>query len=303
MRPHRRSGAISWFGRGLRHSSVPANFRIANARNAGPGRPLGRRGCTLPWTGESTAARWLKAGVVVLSAAVLTLTSTASASEIPALLKLAVARSEAVDQWSSLLTEAALRTGLPVVWLHDLMLAESNGNAHAVSSKGAIGLMQLMPATYAMLRMPLDLGADPFAPHDNIVAGAMYLRLLVDRYGWPSALAAYNAGPARLDAFLAHGRALPAETIAYVWRLAPEHAGSFGGSVAVRSPTPSEAALNTRPNASPARSPETMFVAVASTPSTAPTSAEKAIANRREIAASWRQSSLFAPISGSQARP
>ena len=196
-----------------------------------------------------------------------------------------------------------MATGLPAIWLRDLMRAESNGNPLAVSPKGAIGLMQLMPATYAMLHVPLGLGADPFAPRDNILVGAMYLRLLVDRYGWPGALAAYNAGPARLHAFLTHGRALPAETIAYVWRFAPEHAGSFGGSVTVRSPTPSKAALNARPNAPPASSPETMFVAVASTPSTAPTSAEEAVANRRETAASWRESSLFAPISGSQARP
>ena len=300
--PRRRS-VIPWFGRGLRHSSVPANFRIANARNAGPGRPLGRRGCALPWTGASTAAGWFKVGAVATAATGLMFISRASASEVPAQMRSANARSATVDQWSGLLAEAALRTGLPVSWLHDLLRAESNGNALAVSPKGAIGLMQLVPATYAMLRIPLGLGADPFAPRDNILAGAMYLRLLVDRYGWPGALAAYNAGPARLDAFLTRGRALPAETITYVWRLAPTHAGSFGGSVAMRSPTPSGTALNTRPSARPARSPETMFVAVASTPSTAPTNAEEAVANRRETAASWRDSSLFAPISDSQARP
>ena len=303
MGPHRRPASIPLFGRGPRHSSVPANSCIADARSAGPGRPSGRRGCALPWTGASTLAWWFKVGAVVPLAAVLTLTSPASASEVPAQMPSANARSASVDQWSGLLAEAASRTGLPVSWLHDLLQAESNGNALAVSPKGATGLMQLMPATYAMLRIPLGLGADPFAPRDNILAGAMYLRLLVDRYGWPGALAAYNAGPARLDAFLTRGRALPAETITYVWRLAPEHAGSFGGGVAMRSPTPSGAALHTRPSARPARSPETMFGAVASTPSTAPTSAEEAVANRRKTAASWRESSLFAPISGSQARP
>ncbi len=256
----------------------------------------------MPWTGAGAGAWWLEAGAVVLSAAALLLTSPASAGEIPAQGRSASARS-AVEQWSGLLADAALRTGLPTVWLHDLMRAESNGNALAVSPKGAVGLMQLMPATYAMMRIPLGLGADPFAPRDNILAGAMYLRLLVDRYGWPGALAAYNAGPARLDAFLAHGRALPAETIAYVWRLAPEHTEGFGGSGAVRSPTPSGAPLNARPNAPPARSPETMFAGVASTPSTSPTSAEEAVANRRKTAANWRESSLFARISGSQARP
>lgn len=303
MGPRRRPANIPLFGRGLRHSSVPANFRIADARSAGPGRPLCRRGCALPWTGASTPAGWLKLGAVAATAMVVTLTSRASASEKPAQIRSASARSAAVDQWSGLLAEAAVRTGLPAIWLRDLMRAESNGNALAVSPKGAIGLMQLMPATYAMLRIPLGLGADPFAPRDNVLAGATYLRLLADRYGWPGALAAYNSGPGRLDALLTHGRALPAETIAYVWRLAAEHAGGFGGSVALRSPTPSGAALNARPNARPARSPEAMFVAVASIPSTAPTSTEEPIANRRETAASWRESSLFARISGLQARP
>ena len=303
MGPRCRPGAIPCFGRGLRHSSVLANFRIANARNAGPGRPLGRRGCTSSWTGESTAAWWLKAGAVAAATTGLMFISSASASEVPAQMPPTSVHSAAVDQWAGLVAGAGSRTGLPAIWLHDLMRMESNGKPLAVSSKGAIGLMQLMPATYAMLRVPLGLGANPFDPRDNVLAGAMYLRLLVDRYGWPGALAAYNAGPARLDSFLAHGRALPAETIAYVWRFAPEHAGSFGGSVAARSPTPPQAALNTRPNASPARSPETMFAGVASTPSTAPMSAEEAVANRRKTAASWRESSLFAPISGSQARP
>ena len=303
MAPRRRPDVTPRFGRGLRHSSIPANFRMARARSASPGRPSGRRVCALPWTGASAGARWFKAGAVILSAAVLMLGSRASASALPAQMRSASSRSARVDQWSRLLAEAAFRTGLPADWLHDLLRAESNGNPLAVSPKGAIGLMQLMPATYAMLRVPLGLGANPFAPRDNILVGAMYLRLLVDRYGWPGALAAYNAGPARLDTFLAHGRALPAETIAYVWRLAPEHTEGFGGSGAVRSPTPSGAPLNARPNARPARSPETMFVAVASTPSTAPTSAEEAVANRRETAASWRGSSLFAQISGSQARP
>ena len=84
-----------------------------------------------------------------------------------------------------------------------------------------MGLMQIMPETWASLQVRYGLGADPFDAHDNILAGAAYLRELHDRYGAPGFLAAYDAGPARYDAYLATGRPLPSETLAYVNRLAP----------------------------------------------------------------------------------
>lgn len=84
------------------------------------------------------------------------------------------------------------------------------------SSAGAIGLMQLMPATWADMRRTLGLGADPDDPHDNIVAGSCYLRMMYDRFGYPGLFAAYNAGPARYAAHLATGRALPQETVGYL---------------------------------------------------------------------------------------
>lgn len=65
--------------------------------------------------------------------------------------------------------------------------------------------MQLMPGTWKEVRRTLNLGADPFDPHDNIVAGAAYLRWLHDRYGDTGFLAAYNAGPGRYDDHLATG--------------------------------------------------------------------------------------------------
>jgi hypothetical protein len=65
-----------------------------------------------------------------------------------------------------------------------------------------------------------SISADPYA-HDNIIAGAAYLRVLHDRYGAPGFLAAYNAGPARWENHLATGRPLPMETQAYLARLAP----------------------------------------------------------------------------------
>ncbi len=96
------------------------------------------------------------------------------------------------------------------------MRAESFGDVHAISPKGAMGLMQIMPQTWATLRQRYHLGADPYDVHDNIIAGAGYLRELHDRYGVPGFLAAYNAGPGRYDDHRATGRALPAETRAYV---------------------------------------------------------------------------------------
>jgi hypothetical protein len=84
-----------------------------------------------------------------------------------------------------------------------------------------MGLMQIMPETWAALRSRYTLGADPYDAHDNILAGAAYLRELHDRYGAPGFLAAYNAGPARYEDHLATGRSLPAETRAYVAALAP----------------------------------------------------------------------------------
>ncbi len=125
------------------------------------------------------------------------------------------------DQIEHFVAEAALRFGIPASWISTVMQAESRGAVHAVSSKGAMGLMQIMPQTWADLRLRYGLGADPFDPHDNILAGAAYLRELHDRYGAAGFLAAYNAGPGRYEDYLASGRPLPLETQAYVAGLSP----------------------------------------------------------------------------------
>lgn len=114
------------------------------------------------------------------------------------------------------------------------MHAESDGIAHAVSPTGAIGLMQLMPKTWSALSARYHLGSDPFDPHDNILAGAAYLRELHDRYGSPGFLAAYNAGPGRYEQHLASGRPLPAETRAYVAALTPLIDGAKARSASPR---------------------------------------------------------------------
>jgi hypothetical protein len=126
----------------------------------------------------------------------------------------------AVDPLTAAITEAAQRFALPAAWIRAVVRAESNGNPHATSPKGAMGLMQVMPATWTKLRLIHGLGADPYDPHDNIIAGAAYIRALYDRYGSPGWIAAYNAGPGRYEAWL-KGRPLPSETIAYVATVAP----------------------------------------------------------------------------------
>jgi soluble lytic murein transglycosylase-like protein len=90
-----------------------------------------------------------------------------------------------------------------------------------------MGLMQIMPDTYDELRLRYALGSDPFEPHDNIMAGAAYIREMADRYGAPGFLAAYNAGPSRMDSYLTGGEPLPDETVNYVASVAPR-IGSAG---------------------------------------------------------------------------
>ena len=135
---------------------------------------------------------------------------------VAVLVSVSPVRMAQADPYADMITEAATRAQIPASWIAAVLHAESRGDARAVSSAGAMGLMQVMPGTWASLRMSLGLGDDPFDPHDNILAGATYLRWMRDRYGEAGFLAAYNAGPARCDEHLATGRPLPAETQNYV---------------------------------------------------------------------------------------
>lgn len=124
--------------------------------------------------------------------------------------------------YAAFVAEAAQRFGLAQDWIWTVMRVESAGHPHVVSRAGAIGLMQLMPITWASLASRHGLGSDPFDIRANILAGAAYLRAMLDRYGdLSTALAAYNAGPARVDGWRAGTQSLPAETVAYVARIAP----------------------------------------------------------------------------------
>ncbi|MFG1419905.1 lytic transglycosylase domain-containing protein [Xanthobacter sp. V0B-10] len=125
------------------------------------------------------------------------------------------------DRYADFIAEAVERFDIPSAWIRSVMRAESDGAARATSPKGAMGLMQIMPETWAELRIHYGLGDDPYDPHDNIMAGAAHLRELFDRYGNPRFLAAYNAGAGRYDAARKE-RPLPAETRAYVDKLASD---------------------------------------------------------------------------------
>jgi soluble lytic murein transglycosylase-like protein len=128
------------------------------------------------------------------------------------------------DPWRDSIAEASRRFDVPEPWIRAVMRAESGGRAMLdgrpiTSRAGAVGLMQVMPATYAEMRAAHSLGPDPADPHDNILAGTAYLRAMFDRYGYPGLFAAYNAGPGRYEQSL-RGRPLPDETRAYLTTVA-----------------------------------------------------------------------------------
>jgi D-alanyl-D-alanine carboxypeptidase len=120
------------------------------------------------------------------------------------------------DRWGPYIREASGRFGIEELLIREVMRQESGGREEAVSRAGAIGLMQLMPDTYDELRQRHKLGGDPFNPRNNILAGVAYLREMSDRFGVADSLAAYNAGPGRLESHLSADVPLPVETIKYV---------------------------------------------------------------------------------------
>lgn len=115
---------------------------------------------------------------------------------------------------TDIVRQSGRRYGLDPDLIHSVIAAESAGNPRAVSPKGAAGLMQLMPLTARSLDV-----SDVFDPTQNVEAGTKYLRRLLDQYDHDlgKALAAYNAGPAKVDAY----RGLPPyrETQQYVKRV------------------------------------------------------------------------------------
>jgi soluble lytic murein transglycosylase-like protein len=123
----------------------------------------------------------------------------------------------AVPDGKRLVTLAADATALPRELVHSVARAESAYHPDAVSPKGALGLMQLMPGTASVLK------ADPRDPAQNAWAGAVYLRQLLERYNGSvsRAVAAYNAGPGAVDKY--HGIPPYRETRAYVRRVLADY--------------------------------------------------------------------------------
>ncbi len=87
-----------------------------------------------------------------------------------------IARLSPRDPYAAHIAEASQRFGIPERWIRTVLRAESAGDVRAISTAGAIGLMQVMPDTWAVLRDRYQLGRDPYQPRDNILAGIAYLR-------------------------------------------------------------------------------------------------------------------------------
>jgi soluble lytic murein transglycosylase-like protein len=220
------------------HPSDPIARQAAAARSAGQGRPHGRRslaldrsehgGRLMTFGRDSLRSpryllhpRIMQACAICIALALLRGPAAAEPAAQPRPSSTFAERFDATDPWATAITEASRRFDIPETWIRAIMRVESRGDVRAVSPKGAMGLMQIMPPTWDELRARHGLGSDPFDPRDNIIAGVAYLAQMRDRYGMPGALAAYNAGPARYEEHKLLGVPLPGETTAYLDKLTP----------------------------------------------------------------------------------
>lgn len=218
-------GSIPLFAEKPSHPFVPLGDQTAGARSEGQGRRFAGAP-RAPLTAASTLAGWRRGGdrmVFRYAGFLLASMLPVATFHSPAFAQPVMAeRTAPSDPHATHIAEASRRFDVPVAWIRAVMRGESAGDVRAISSKGAMGLMQLMPDTWAELRVRHGLGRDPYDPRDNILAGTAYLREMFDRYGNVSAtLAAYNAGPDRYDEYLSTGRPLPAETRNYVAAILP----------------------------------------------------------------------------------
>lgn len=228
----RKNSLIPLFDCTPHHSFVSTEVCTASGRSGCPGRPLPRRVSALPWTAASTLARPSNVGRIMGFVTMVAFSSAMAISLADAQTGSRAGTTGVVlpgDSFTTFIDEASRRFAVPALWVRLVLQAESGGDARAVSPKGALGLMQIMPQTYARLRQVYGLGADALEPRNNVLAGTAYLRDMYDRYGAPGFLAAYNAGPGRYGDHLATGRPLPQETQLYLARLAPLVAGAQTG--------------------------------------------------------------------------
>jgi transglycosylase-like protein with SLT domain len=161
----------------------------------------------------------------VLAAGIAFAACNASASVVPPTRPLVQAErasgAGSAGPWSSIIKQASKRFHIAESWIRAVMQKESGGQTMLdgkpiTSHAGAMGLMQVMPQTYKDMREQYGLGADPYDPRDNVLAGAAYLKWLHGKYGYPRMFAAYNAGPGTLEANLEGKRSLPEETRNYI---------------------------------------------------------------------------------------
>lgn len=164
-------------------------------------------------------------------------------------LEQAMSRAQLMKRWKPLIAQASQRFGVPESWIRAVMQAESGGrtmlgeDTRIISDAGAMGLMQLMPSTYQDVRAQYGLGPDPYDPHDNVFAGAAYLRWLRGKYGYPTMFDAYNDGPGNLEERLRTGGLMPKETQLYLVNVTANVEGLKGAARGM--------AQFTRPNGAP----------------------------------------------------
>jgi soluble lytic murein transglycosylase-like protein len=160
------------------------------------------------------------AGVIVAIAPFMCLIAASTLFESSARAQI-ISRPESIDRFAKFIDQASDRFAVPARWIRAVLKIESGGDEHSISSRGAMGLMQLMPGTWVELSARYGLGLDPFDARDNILAGTAYLKEMHDRFGSAGFLAAYHAGPSRYEQHLSTGHPLPSETIAYVAAVTP----------------------------------------------------------------------------------
>lgn len=226
---------------------VPTANIPVDACCGAPGRQAGGRADALPFAVRDTAARSLRimtvGGVVAFALSLPMSIHSVALAQDQSLENGEETLPTTADPFAEYVAEASQRFDVPALRIRVVMRAESGRDVHALSAKGAMGLMQIMPETWAELRDRYALGIDPYDPHDNILAGAAYMQELHDRFGAPGFLAAYNAGPARYEEYLDTGLPLPDETLAYVKTLGPVMLAGQLASAALVPPSPEVAPI------------------------------------------------------------
>lgn len=204
------------------HSAVATKFSKFAARSRGQGLPPSWRQRAPSWTAASSPARGRFARrvlVVVAASAIATCVSIRETGGEP--LSPGHPSSSVDDPLNGFIAEASERFGLPTAWIRAIVRHGRDGSARVARRKGAVGLMQLMPETWAELRPRYALGDDQFDPRDSILAGTAHLREMYDRYRLKEFFAAYYMGPTRYDEHLKSGLPLPADVQTFVAVLAP----------------------------------------------------------------------------------